>query len=208
MGLQIDLFTGELSLPPPSEELDQFFTRPKVARAFVRWSRPHGRVLEPSAGEGALLKPNQSVRWTAVEIDAARAEWIKRHGWAEEVIAGDFLRFACECDRTWDLLCSNPPYSNGRDADFVEAWRDNALSQRSTWLLPTNFLHSATRKERIWRWVKLTRVGVLSNRPHFTAVDAKDTGPKRDYSFFELLPRLRARKHSVPERPGVTWITT
>lgn len=207
MGLQIDLFGGADALPPPSEELDQWFTRPKVADAFARWANidPHMTVLEPSAGEGALLK-SAKARWTAVELCRARAQWLVKHGWAEEVFHADFLQWASKQTRTWDLTHGNPPYSNGLDTAFVESWIEHRLSTRSTWLLPTNFLHTQTRGERIWKWTSLTRLGALVTRPQFGDAGGKADGPKRDYSFFELVRRKKARRANAADRPQLTWI--
>lgn len=211
MGLQIDLFGGEDALPPPSEELDQWFTRPKVADAFASWAgiEPGMRVLEPSAGEGALLKSAPQARWTAVEIDRARAQWIAKHGWAEEVINRDFIAAAREFRAeglTWDLSHSNPPYSNGLDTAFIEAHIEHQLAPRITGLLVTNFLHSEARRKRIWRWVKLTRLAILSTRPQFGVASGKADGPKRDYSFFEMTIRKTARRRSSGDNPRVTWV--
>jgi len=211
MALQIDLFTGELTLPPPSVELDQWFTRPKVAEAFADWARirPGMRVLEPSAGEGALLKSAPDARWTAVELDPARAEWVQRHGWAEEVVNANFLRVAPELVGRFgrfDLVHQNPPYSNGLDTDFVLACIEHRLAPRITALLATNFLHSDRRAKTIWRWAKLTRLGVLSTRPQFGVAGGSSDGPKRDYCFFELEVRARARRQGAPDRPEMTWI--
>jgi hypothetical protein len=207
MGLQIDLFTGELTLPPPSEELDQWFSRPKVADAFARWAgiTPGMRVLEPSAGEGALLKASPDARWTAVELDTDRAEWIERHGWADRVIAGDFLKLAPDLGE-YELVHQNPPYSNGLDTRFVEACIEHKLAPRITGLLATNFLHSETRRKRIWRWVKLTRLGLLSTRPQFGQAAGKADGPKRDYAFFEMKIRKTARRNAAADTPKVTWL--
>jgi len=211
MGLQTNLFDGDLSLPPPNEELSQWFTRPKVADAFARWAdiRPGMRVLEPSAGEGALLKSAPQADWTAVELCRARAQWIRRHGWATEVFHEDFLKFAPELAKTrgpFDLVHQNPPYSDGLDTDFVEACIENRLAPRITGLLVTNFLHTNSRRDRIWRWVKLTRIGILSTRPQFGQANGKSEGPKRDYSFFEMTVRKIGRKHASGDRPLVTWV--
>lgn len=204
---QVDLFTGGLSLPPPLEELDQWFTRPKVADAFAQWAgiTPKMRVLEPSAGEGALLKSAPEARWTAVEICPIRAQWLTDHNLAEQVICGDFLEEAPDLD-DFELVHQNPPYSDELDTRFVEACIDYHLAPRITALLATNFLHSATRRDRIWRWVKLTRLGILSTRPRFSHTAGSASGAKRDYSFFELEVRLSPRRHSEPDQPSVTWI--
>ena len=211
MALQIDLFTGELSLPPPSVELDQWFTRPKVADAFAAWAKiePGMRVLEPSAGEGALLKSAPEAEWTAVELDTARAEWIERHGWAKEVVNADFLRAASGLiDRfgAFDLVHQNPPYSKGLDTEFVLACIEYRLAPRTTALLATNFLHSDSRSKKIWRWARLTRLGILSTRPQFGVAGGDSDGPKRDYCFFELKMRKRPRRAGESDKPHVTWI--
>jgi hypothetical protein len=204
------MFTGELSLPPPSEDLDQWFTRPKVADAFARFAgiKSGMRVLEPSAGEGALLKSAPWANWTAVELCRARAQWIKKHELSREVFHEDFLKFAPELARRgpFELVHQNPPYSDGLDTDFVEACIANRLAPRITGLLVTNFLHTANRKKRIWRWVKLTRIEILSTRPQFGQANGKSEGPKRDYAFFEMMVRKTARREGAGDRPFVTWV--
>lgn len=211
MGLQTDLFGAEDALPPPSEDLDQWFTRPKVAAAFARFARirPGMRVLEPSAGEGALLKSAPHACWTAVELCRARAQWIEKHGWAEQVYNRDFLALAREfgaAGERWDLSHSNPPYSNALDTQFIEAHIEHRLATRMTSLLVTNFLHTDTREKRIWRWVELTRIEILARRPQFGKAAGKADGPKRDYSFFEMRLRKTARKHAQGDNPKMTWL--
>lgn len=95
-----------------------------VARAEIG---PGDRVLEPSAGTGALLRaivdaahgragPAPSV--TAVEINRQLADALPAH-LAERVICADFL--TCDPGRLglFDRIVMNPPFQNAADIDHV-----------------------------------------------------------------------------------------
>lgn len=118
------------------------------------------------------------------------------------------MRFAADVrgQERWPLSHSNPPYSGGLDVEFIATHIENQIASRLTSLLVTNFLHTEARAERIWRWVDLTRIGVLKTRPQFGQAAGKADGPKRDYSFFEMRVRKTARKHAEPANPELTWI--
>lgn len=76
------------------------------------------RVLEPSAGNGALLREipgNDTLRF-AVEIDPEEAD--KLHMLATHVHCGDFLEWEGD-GRMFDRIVMNPPFTGNRDIKHV-----------------------------------------------------------------------------------------
>lgn len=100
------------------KDLQFYPTPPKVAEWVVdniRVYRENTKVLEPSAGEGALLRAlfdsHISVREvTAVEVDVTRARRIQAafRGKPMSVLPSNFL--AMPADPVYDLVLMNPPF--------------------------------------------------------------------------------------------------
>jgi len=103
----------------------QFFeTPPDVAAVLVEHAdlgTAH-RILEPSAGKGAIIR---AIRAVLPKADVAAYElWDKNVAELRKlglpVIAGDFL---LQCDVTFDRIVMNPPFTRGQDVDHVvHAW--------------------------------------------------------------------------------------
>ncbi|MED4892472.1 MULTISPECIES: DUF4942 domain-containing protein [Heyndrickxia] len=76
-----------------------------------------GRILEPSAGKGDLIKyikdlnRRDSVRVDAIEKDERLASMLMSEGF--HVVWGDFLTY--ETFKEYDYIIMNPPFSNGVD---------------------------------------------------------------------------------------------
>jgi hypothetical protein len=77
----------------------QYYPTPK-ALSELAWetfkNRQFVRVLEPSAGEGHLLKSRHATRWTpipvdCIEIDIAKHPALRQQGF--EVVGMDFMQF-------------------------------------------------------------------------------------------------------------------
>jgi predicted RNA methylase len=101
------------------KKLYQFYETPSdlahrmVAMAHIR---ENDRVLEPSAGKGAILKAlPQTVHRTAVELNPAMAEL---HAHAHDVLFRDFLQCNGELG-VFDEVIANPPFRNGQDVQHV-----------------------------------------------------------------------------------------
>lgn len=106
----------------------QFFPTP-VALAARMVAKAHlqmvDRVLEPSAGTGAILQAiadeNEDGHYdafvVAVEIDPEMAEGLKRSDLATKVLCGDFLFLALDEERLgyFDKIIANPPFHGGAD---------------------------------------------------------------------------------------------
>ena len=137
-----------------------------------------GEVLEPSAGNGNVVKvlkniyPDSVV--TGCEIrEEERAGLLKI---CDEVVIGDFLKM--DIDKKYDYIIGNPPYSHA--IDFVEKCltllKDDG---KLIFLLRTAFLESKTRYD-FWQKNPLSGLYVLSKRPSFTGKGTDATS----YSWF------------------------
>ena len=101
------------------KKLYQFYeTPPDLARRMVVMADAHDghRVLEPSAGKGAILKAlPPAVHRTAVELNGAMVDLVAH---ADRVFYGDFLQCNGELG-AFDRIVANPPFRNGQDVDHV-----------------------------------------------------------------------------------------
>ena len=110
----------------------QLFPTPyELATRMVELARlPMGaRVLEPSAGTGAILQalpgvmPFAGNRQTACEvvafeINATLAQGLKQSGLAQTVICADFLQCAAVAEK-FDAVLMNPPFANAEDIKHI-----------------------------------------------------------------------------------------
>jgi len=86
-------------------QLGQVFTPPAVVQAMVAMRQNHGRVLEPSAGDGAFMRVLEPSA-VGVELDAGVVSDAR-------VQVGDF--FAYSLDNRFDTVIGNPPYVRYQD---------------------------------------------------------------------------------------------
>lgn len=106
----------------PDQKSHQFYpTPPEVAAAVVELAgiQEGHRVLEPSAGNGALADLVGVGRITCVELAELRATILKAKGHA--VICDDFLAWAGKTWDQYDRIVMNPPFSEGRWRAHLEA---------------------------------------------------------------------------------------
>ena len=135
------------------------------------------RILEPSAGDGAILK---ALRYhgfafnhiTAVEIREERS----LYNWTDDVIFTDFLKWTPV--EKYDVIIGNPPYS------LAQEFIDHSLKLlnpggRLIFLLRTNFLESE-RRFKWWQDKIPTGLYTLHKRPSFTGKGTDATS----YSWF------------------------
>ncbi len=101
------------------KKLYQFYeTPPDLARRMVAIAqvRAGDRVLEPSAGRGAILKAlPPAVHRTAVELNAEMSEL---YAHAHAVHFKNFLQCNGELG-LFDRVTANPPFRNGQDVEHV-----------------------------------------------------------------------------------------
>jgi predicted RNA methylase len=180
------LFESE---PVYRPELAQWHTPPrlaaKMATEHARLIRG-ARVLEPSAGGGALVRAALDVgasRVEAFEIDPAWCARLRDRFEREidegrvSIIEGDFLAFA-SCIRgyeeqtrdghaclPYDTSLSNPPFDNGLDTRFLEALRP--LAPEHVTLTNASALFGRERFEKVWSKAHVRQESKLVQRPKF-----------------------------------------
>ncbi|MDX2820483.1 class I SAM-dependent methyltransferase [Streptomyces ipomoeae] len=77
-------------------------------------------VLEPSAGRGAIAEAAaaRGAVVDCIELDTARAEYIRAGGYAREVTAADF--FSVKVQRRYQRVIMNPPFADRQDIRHVQ----------------------------------------------------------------------------------------
>lgn len=107
-----------------------FYSPPAVAsevadRADLDGPGPY-RILEPSAGLGALVRaahghglPETSLRFVCIENDHEAVRALRESGLADEVHELDFLTADFFEDGFFDRVLMNPPWSKGQDVAHV-----------------------------------------------------------------------------------------
>jgi SAM-dependent methyltransferase len=121
------IISGEIG---PANEFDFFETPKDLARRMVEMAEvfPGQRILEPSAGKGAILREILSYVETEVrlpvlaewcEIDPARQEACRLVS-GRDPVAADFLSVPMDSwDFCWNRILMNPPFSRGRDVEHI-----------------------------------------------------------------------------------------
>lgn len=183
----------------------QWYTRPKLACRIAQWVLRNNpgirKVLEPSAGEGALIKPfldlSDQIRVYAVELDPINVEKLRTLGDRVTVIDGNFLNI-------WvpraDIAVMNPPYEHDQDVRFI--MRALEFTDRVVALLRGVVHHGLNRWNLLWRYVDIVREANFIERPKFGG----SFTPMQDYVLLELVKRKcpRERGESMPG-PNIEW---
>lgn len=172
--------------------LSQWFTPPALAAKVVEWALAgsitvpgHGakgmRVLEPSAGNGALVLPlvAAGAEVTAVEIDDRYLGDLRALHGLHTVIVADFLQTEPP-SRGFDLCVMNPPYEDGQDVAFI--LHALKFAPRVVGIFTDRILFGVERKEGLWSQVRPTRIAFQSRRPF--------KGAQTDYVVAELIERI------------------
>lgn len=179
-------------------ELSQFYTPDWLAKRMWTWATQMARpetVLEPSAGQGALIFPMASgpgpLSIVAIEKDADNAgELVKlsvqltKTSKTLRVVCADFMDVPVE---RVDLVVGNPPYEHGQDVAFVMQsllWSDRVVMN-----LPSAVLFGKWRQDYWRQRFSLPRLAILSDRPDYGG----DSTPMTNYVVAEV----------VPKRPGI-----
>jgi hypothetical protein len=112
---QVDglLESGNLTI-----ERDGFFeTPPAVVKRMTELVWPSGKVLEPSAGLGAIVDhlPIEKTSILCIEKNTQRVADLKEKGYT--VQCGDFLTMT---PGKFDAIFMNPPFEEGQEIDHVQ----------------------------------------------------------------------------------------
>lgn len=183
--------TEQLALgvtPEPDRGLSQWFTQPRTAEALIDLVGPlltdarqrefPLRILEPSAGSGALVRilrrrcPLADIE--AVELDARWGPALAEAG-ASRISICDYLTRPAPRHR-YDLTVSNPPFTGGEEAAHVAKMLDE--SDRLALLFPARGLFGRDRHNAIWsrvgtEWWLRQQVNLIG-RPKFSTDAGSD----------------------------------
>jgi len=99
-------------------ERDGFYeTPPEIVQRMIELVEPVGRILEPSAGFGAIVDnlPVSKDQIFCVEKNEYRVQTLREKGYA--VCHGDFLEYSAV--NKFDRIFMNPPFENSQDIDHV-----------------------------------------------------------------------------------------
>lgn len=182
-GVTLSLF-GE---PEKDRGESQWFTPPWLAKRLIAWcgSPAVSRVLEPSAGGGALVDAVRD-RWfystvVAYETDARWAAHLRQNPDRLELHESDFLASPVPSE-PYDLAAMNPPFECGQDLAFLRhAMR---CARRVVMICRLGFVaNQGTRRvvnEAGWSWVSIASLG----RVRFDGDG--DTSPLSDFAAIKL----------------------
>lgn len=191
---------GVDTLPPEhlrQVSLSQWWTPDDVARRLADWTgRPptSWRILEPSAGGGALVRAKIAtspvgVTFDAIEIDPRHADALRAQGLpGVNVECGDYLARPAPAEK-YDLCLMNPPYEGGLDSRFIA--KAMAESKRVVALVRLAMLETQRTYERVWEHVQcgdwaLVGMAVFVRRPVFVAPGADSTGGMTAFAAVKL----------------------
>lgn len=115
------ILTGEIV--SVKQELQQFYTPADLAARVIALAdiQPGMRVLEPSAGRGALALPavQAGARVDAYDIDRGNLDFLMDALPATSGTGFDFLRADPEVDGGYDRVVMNPPFTRDQDVKHV-----------------------------------------------------------------------------------------
>ena len=209
---------GVDTLPPEhlrQEALSQWWTPDDTAERLAAWCgdvRGIRRVLEPSAGDGSLVRAfcarAPSALVDAVELDPRHIPALR-----ERTAAYGGVVVNC-CDylarpappTPYDIAIMNPPYEGGLDSLFVaKAMRE---SVRVVALLRLAMLETQRTHDRVWSRVesgewRLVGLAIFVRRPVFIAPGAESTGGMTAFAAVKLSRVPRA--DGEPVGTHVEW---
>jgi predicted RNA methylase len=184
-------------LPSPERRqraLGQWYTPSSLARRVVGWAhvREHMRVIEPSAGRGALALEviRRGARCHCVEVDPANVEHLHTVGLVADCC--DWLAWHGRAE----LVIANPPYEHG--AEGTHLWHALEVAPRVVAIVRLQALASMRRWESLWSRCHLSRMAICVRRPAFSA----SGGGTFDVAVIEL---VRGSHDQAPTR--VEWWT-
>jgi adenine-specific DNA methylase len=138
----VTTFAGK---PPASSEKLRggYYTPEPVARFLADWVSSAGpRLLEPSCGDGAILRFLRAADVTAVELEPEEATKARQAVPNATVVEGDFFQwFGAEDVGRWDAVAGNPPFI--RFQHWTEPTRSLAFDvMRGVGLRPTKLTNA------------------------------------------------------------------
>jgi hypothetical protein len=156
--------SGEATETPEHE----FYPTPAwcTQRLLQHVELPGGEWLEPSAGDGAIIRAVNAARedvwWDATELRAEALPFLEST--RAHVTICDFLRLAHDTHVGYHVALGNPPFSLA--AQFVLESLKRA--EQVVMLLRLNFLGSSNDRRNLFEQAGMPDVYVLPERPSFT----------------------------------------
>lgn len=193
--------------------LSQYFTPPELAQKVVEWAyvntryatHDHNlrlcRVLEPSAGNGALVRPlvAAGAEVTACEIDERYAYDLRGLGLIGLQCPLNFLEWNGP-SQEFDLCVMNPPYENGLDVQFILHALE--FAPRVVGIFQAGIEYGVDRADDLWAHVAPTRILKLKRR-WFKSLDGK--GGLTNYVALELVKRHPVERAETPRKCTIEW---
>lgn len=165
---------------------------------------PWGRWLEPSAGDGAIIRAVHEFgqpQWTAVELREECAPGLASLTPGGEAVIADFLRWSEGVSQRWNVAILNPPFS------AAEAFTRRCLDVANHVFVLERLNWIEGQERNGWLRDNPPDVYVLPERPSFTG-DGTDScayawfvwGPHRHrpHGRFHLLPMTPKHERRVP----------
>jgi len=188
-------------------DLSQWYTPRPLAKRIVDWALSHNpgcrNIVEPAAGQGALVKPllERGLKVTAYDIDPANVAALCEIPGRDLVVhCNDWLGDPPLPAAQPDMVVMNPPFEYNNDVTFVAQAVQAAPVAIS--VLRGVVLHGVGRWEIAWRWVDPVRLVYLVRRPKWGG----DHSPKQDFIIAELRPRETQRQDGEIIRPlSIEW---
>lgn len=184
--------------------LSQWYTRKELARRVVKWAlkgvREPIHIIEPSAGNGALIEPIPARHHiTAIDIDPRRCKHLRTIAKINGVRCYDYLQRWT--DERWDLAIMNPPYESDQDvAHCTKAVQNDADRVVAILKLPTL---QGLGKWKLWERVRITRMAICVMRQPFDG-PGKDS-PRDGTMVVELVAREQIGRFGVPNACTMEW---
>jgi len=185
-------------------ELSQWYTPSDLAERTVRWAlegvREPIRILEPSAGLGALIRPIPDQHHvTAYEIDPRRMFALEDLG-VSSIRCVDYLNHWTE--ERYELAIMNPPYEGDQDAFHV---RKAVLSDadRVVAILRLAALQGVSKWSKVWSVARITRMAICIRRQVFHGPVGGT--PSGGTAVVEMVARKQLGQRGRPDEMTTEW---
>jgi len=202
--------------------LDQFFTDRALAKRIALWARTicsyekfgfvdpsKVKIIEPSAGDGALIDGLLAAGFiqaqiTAVEIDPSLCDTLRSKFPGVSVVQTDFMSadFRPGGDY-YDFALTNPPYSDGRAVRHLT--KCSGIAKTTIALALSSIEFGVGKYASLWRGCEITNCAKLVTRPKFCGGSDKGFTAMQDYEVIAFKRRPTQRLPGQIDGCLVEW---